>query len=517
MATAAKTLTTLSFAFIMSISTIESARATDLASASIEDVRRLLAAKQLSCLEIAQDALRRIQRLDHRLKAFIAVNPSLLDDARRLDAMREAGDVRPLHCVTVAVKDNIDVRGLATTGGSVLLRGNRPAQDATAVQRLRDAGALIIGKTNLDELAVAGSTISSLGQQTRNAYDLERFAAGSSGGSAVAVATGMAACALGTETVNSLRNAASSAGVVAVRSTHGVVSRHGSIPLSTTMDVVGPICRSVGDAIRILAVISGRDLRDPATVGSEGLERAIAPGTIHPADLRTVKLGVLANLFGEDAEHEAVNGVMAHALDTLRAAGVRTVDIADREFDSDQSSRRLNVSNYEFRPLFEAYLSGIGPIAGLATLQDYYAARRFPESTMLKFLTNAVTWKDPLDMPEYLAALQYRQAMRAKLLALMDEHGLDALVYPAQKRPPLKTGDTPRPERNGIFASALGFPAIDLPAGYADGGGSAPVGLPIGMDLLGRPRQDARLLGLALAVERALGPRRAPAMAGEGR
>jgi Asp-tRNA(Asn)/Glu-tRNA(Gln) amidotransferase A subunit family amidase len=498
----------------LSASTVAgTARAVDLGSLSITDLLDAQSGNQLSCVDIAKASLRRIAQLDGSLKVFISVNPHLLSDAAALDAQRAGKALLPMHCVPVAVKDNIDVAGLPTTGGSVLLRGNQPARDATAVRRLRAAGALIVGKTNLDEFAVAGSTISSILGQTLNPYDTTRFAAGSSGGSSVAVSTGMAVCALGTETVNSLRNAAGSAGVVAVRPTHGVVSRAGVIPQSSTMDIVGPICKTVADAASVLSVIAGRDYLDPETTAYEGLSTPVSREKLQPASLAGKTFGVMRNLFGKGVEHEPVNTVIAAAMRTLRQSGAEIVEIDDTEFDSDLSSQKLNVSNYEFRPLFEAWLANLPAAPGVVTVHDYYEMGRFPRSTMEKFLKNAVAWKDPLNMPAYRMALQYRYRMHEKVLTMMKDLRLDALVYPSQQRPPLTLDDKPRPERNGIFASALGFPAIDIPAGFTPATADAPLGLPVGIDMMGRPGEDMQLLSLSWAVERKLKARREPDLA----
>jgi amidase len=247
----------------------------DLNSASVSEILAAQASGRLTCTAIANHVQARIAAVDLRLKAFITVNPKLVEQAKELEAKRQQGALGPLHCIPVAVKDNFNTKDLPTTGGSVLLSTVIPSEDSAAVAKLRAAGALIVGKTNLDELAVAGSTISSLGGQTLNPYDQSRFAAGSSGGSAVAVSTGMATLAIGTETVNSLRNAANSAGVVAIRPTHGLVSRAGVIPLSTTMDVVGGFGRSVAEASTLLSILVGRDPADPATSAVEGLSRPI--------------------------------------------------------------------------------------------------------------------------------------------------------------------------------------------------------------------------------------------------
>lgn len=482
--------------------------AADLLEADIPTLLRAQAQGDLSCEQLARSTLDRIKRLDPKLKAFITINPRMLEDAHALDERRRVGDVRPLHCVPIAFKDNIDVRGMPTTGGSVLFRNNMPRADSEIARRLRAAGALLVGKANLDEFAVSGSTISSLGGQTLNPYDVRRFAAGSSGGPAVAVATGMAACAIGSETVNSLRNAASSAGVVAVRTSHGAISRRGVIPQSSTMDVVGPICRSVADTIQILNIIEGRDQLDPATTAFEGLAAPIATA-LQPIVLKGVRVGILENLFGTGPEHQAVNEVVHTALTKLRALGLETVNIDDVSFDSERSSKNLNVANYEFRPLFEAYLAQIKPVPGVATLQEYYNAKKFP-STMQSFLKNAVSWKAPLQMDGYRQSLKKGEALRKRILGLMDDYKLDALVYPSQKRPPLRIDEARRPERNGVFASAIGFPAIDLPAGFTPRELKSPQGLPIGLDILGKPGQDARLLGIAMSIEQVLDARRPP-------
>ncbi|KOQ39480.1 hypothetical protein ABW38_24220, partial [Achromobacter xylosoxidans] len=288
--------------------------------------------------------------------------------------------------------------------------------------------------------------------------------------------------------------------------TAGLVSRRGAIAQSSTMDVVGPICRSVDDAARVLAVMA-----DPRPAGAEAARAATAlrAGPPARASLAGKRFGVLANLFGKGPQHEPVNAIIRTALDALRAQGAQIVEIDDAEFDSDLGSKRLNVANYEFGPLFEAFLARLPTGAGPASLRAYVAAGRYPAG-MSKFLQQSVAWQDPLAMPEYREALRYGDTLRRKMLDLMDTQALDAMVYPAQKRPPLAVGDAPRPERNGIFASALGFPAIDLPAGFTPPDAGAPVGLPVGLDMLARPGDDVRLLGLALAVEQTLQARRKP-------
>ena len=481
----------------------------DLSSFGISDLLKRQAEDSLSCVQIASAVTARIGALDERLKVFITVNPKLAETARALDAARVSGaPLGPLHCVPLAVKDNFNTFDMPTSGGSVLLRDSRPSEDSFAVARLRAAGALIIGKTNLDELAVAGSTISSIRGQTLNPYDQSRFAAGSSGGSAVAVSTGIATVAIGTETVNSLRNAANSAGVVAIRPTRGLVSRTGVIPLSTTMDVVGSFGRTVADAAILLRVLSGRDPLDPWTTSVEAI-RSDSFGKVVPAELRGKRIGVLRNLFGRSPEHAPVNAVMADALNRLRSAGAEIVDIDDTRFDSEKSYEDLNVNNYEFKPLFERYLAQLGPKAPIKTVREYVDADKYPP-TMRSYLANAVKWQAPLEMQEYLQKLAAIADMRKFVLDLFESKKLDVLAYPMQKRASLRLTDTPKPERNGIFASALGFPAIDLPAGMTAPDATAPDGVPVGIDLIGRPFDDEALQAIAAGFERVIAGRRPP-------
>jgi amidase len=481
----------------------------DLNSASVSELLAEQAAGRLTCTEIAQHVSARIAAVNPLLKAFITVNPKLEEQAKALEEERKRGVLRPLHCIPVAIKDNFNTKDLPTTGGSVLLAKVTPSEDSAAVDKLRAAGALIVGKTNLDELAVAGSTISSLGGQTLNPYDQSRFAAGSSGGSAVAVVTGMATLATGTETVNSLRNAANSAGVVGIRPTHGLVSRAGVIPLSTTMDVVGGFGRTVADASALLSVLAGRDPVDPATSAVEGLA---SPIIAHPekANLVGKRIGVLRNLMGRGPEHQAANAVFDAAIAKAKAAGIVIIEIEDPDFDSEKSYASLNVSNYEFKPLFERYLAGLKG-SPIKTLQDYVAPGKYP-ATMESFLSNATKWKAPLDSDKYFELMSNILSFRRKTQDLMRLERLDALAYPMQKRASLKLTETPRPERNGIFASALGFPAVDLPAGFTSPEATAPIGVPVGIDLMGMPFQDASLISLAAGLEQVLKAHRAPGL-----
>jgi amidase len=470
------------------------------------------AAGSLTCAGIAREAAERAASAERSgFRVFLSMNPHLADDARNLDEDRRHGRILPLHCVPIALKDNIATADMPTTGGAVALREMRPAHDAPVVASLRAAGALIIGKTNLDELAIFGSTTSSLGGQTLNPYDRTRTASGSSGGSAVAVTIGIVVAALGTETVNSVRGPATVTGIVGMRSTRGVVSRDGVIPLSPTMDGVGVLARNVTDTAVVLEIIKGRDPRDPNTGSAEALPDTAFATAARAGSLSGQRIGVLRTLFGADADNAEVNAVLEAALARAATAGAVVVDVNDEAFDTKTMNDRLTVYNYEFRPAFERFLAEMADRAPLHTVKQYVDEGSYSRKTMDWFLSNAVRWTAPLEEPEYWKRLGAIAEYRQRVMSLMAAQRFDALAYPTARRPALRVGEPlSRPDRNGILASAIGLPAISLPVGMTQPTAEAPVGLPIGIDLMGGSLKDAALIGLAAGLERIVARRPPP-------
>jgi len=414
------------------------------------------------------------------------------------DAAKDAGKARgPLAGWSVLIKDNIDVAGLPTSIGTKAFASWRPAKDATVVARLKAAGAIILGKTNLHELALAGTTASALGGQTLNPRAPGRTPGGSSGGSAAALAAYFCRGALGTDTLNSLRSPASACGIAALRPTFGLLPRTGIVPVSPSQDAVGPMARNVGDVAALLDVMIGPpDPGDPANGLSIGQPQGGYVAAIQNATLGGARIGLLRHLFGRDADHQPVNDVLQGVFRKFREAGAALIEIDDPAFDSEMMIAELDVNLIEFREAFEAWLAGATPRPPITRLADL-VARQDCHPSIAGALAKAMGYARATDAPDYLLRRRRAMALRQRVLARMSVHRLDALAYPLQQRLVVKIDEPQQRDRNGILAAATGLPAIDIPAGAADG-------VPVGLDLLGRPWSEARLIALAAAAETAL-------------
>jgi Asp-tRNA(Asn)/Glu-tRNA(Gln) amidotransferase A subunit family amidase len=444
-----------------------------------------VATGERSCADVARDALAAIEN-GAPLGAFVTVNPQLMDDATRLDRERAAGRAGPLHGVPIAVKDNIETADMPTTAGTVAFRELRTRRDAPAVSRLRAAGALIVGKTNLDELAIAGRGQSALGGQVRSPHDPSRHPAGSSGGSAVAVATGMAVLALGTETVNSLRYPASATGTVAIRPTLDTVPGGGMFPQSAC-DVVGPMARSVADAMLLLDVLRGGTGRPPP-----------------PRTLQGARIGLVTSMIGGGSEHAGVNDAIAAALERLVACGASVVPVDEPFLATAPLYERLAVQVHEVAALFADYMAELHALPDVAGLESVRSLadllERGPHAPLVPSFIEAARRGTPEERAKEVIQRRTEAATVDRAVrALFKHERLDAVAYPLCQRPAARPIDEPsRPERNGILASTLGWPALNLPVGTATEGG---VTLPVGLDLTAPPEREADLLSLALAIE----------------
>src|SRR6266852_27097 len=318
--------------------------------ATIDELQGAMSAGELTSHALVQHYLDRIALYDKqgpKLNAFLLVNPRALHEADRLDQERASKGPRgPLHGIAVVLKDNMNTADLPTTGGSVAFAGAQPQADAFVVSKLRQAGAVVLGKTNLHELARAGTTVSSLGGQTKNPYDLARTPGGSSGGTAVAVAANMGAVGLGTDTVNSIRSPASACDVVGLRPTRGLVSRSGIIPAALTQDMAGPITRTVSDAALMLEAIQGPDPKDPTTSVLIGKEPAHYGEALVKDGLKGARIGVLRSFFGTKDENLEVNRVVGEAIDRMRALGAEPVELSV-SLDVDKLIATLDVQKWE--------------------------------------------------------------------------------------------------------------------------------------------------------------------------
>ena len=445
-----------------------------------------------------------------RLNALIAVSADARHLADSLDAIfaRTGNFVGPLHGIPVIVKDNIDTRDMPTTAGSLALAGSRPPDDAFVVQRLRTAGAILLAKSNLPDFAsLTFETVSSaLPGYTRNPYDLAVTTAGSSGGTATAIAANLGAVGLGTDTGNSIRGPAAFLSLVGLRPTVGLVSRDGVVPLDPARDVTGPMTRTVADAARVLDVIAGEDPADTMSVRSRGhLPVGGYQAHLRADALRGARLGVLRLLSNTPTTDAEVLRRFEQALLALRAAGAVLVDPADLA-GADALAQRTPRECRPFRQALAEYLAALGPSAPVHSLAEIVASGKVHPSLEERF-------KMYRDAPPPETNDACRRAdrqvdqLRIKVQRLLDDQRLDALVYPSWNNPPRLLGDlnTPDGSNGPRIASVVGLPAITVPMGFVRNGA-----LPVGLEIMGAAWSEPRLIELAYAYESGTHLRRAP-------
>ena len=510
-----KSLVTFCFAGLAAVAATraDAAESFQIEEATVTSIQQALRDKSLTCHALVQAYLDRIAAYDHKgpsLNAILALNPHALIEADQRDAdYARSGPVGPLHCIPLVLKDNYNTADLPTTGGSAALAGAQPKTDAFTVTRLRKAGAIILGKSNMHELALAGTTVSSLGGQTLNPYDLTRTPGGSSGGTGAAVAANLALAGTGSDTVNSIRSPASANALVGIRPTKGLLSRAGIMPVSETQDAAGPIARTVSDAARLLEVMAGYDPNDPSTAWSVGNMPASYTPFLEHGSLRGVRIGLLKTMLGSRPEHQEVNTVIAAAVAAMQNEGAIIVEVDDPALSAAKLNAENDVQKYEFRGLINAYLASI-PNAPAKSLADIIASGKFHKPSLESFLASAQAYQNGIEELDYHLRLLRNARTRDKLISLLAEHRLDAVVYPLQQRLVVPTSEANQADRNGILASVTGFPAITVPAGFSKPTVTAPLGVPIGMDILGRPWSEGRLIQIAHGFEQATHFRKPP-------
>ncbi|MBV9573771.1 MAG: amidase [Acidobacteriales bacterium] len=481
--------------------------------ASINEIHRGLRSGKLTCHSLVRQYLDRINAYDQQgpaLTAILYVNPKVLEQADAMDKqLKPATRLKPLQCIPVLLKDNFDTADMPTTGGSLALKGMQPAKDAFTVARLRQNGALILGKTNMHELAIAGLTASSLGGQTKNPYELARTPGGSSGGTGAALAANFATIGTGSDTVNSIRSPASANSLVGIRPTRGLISRAGVIPVSFTQDAAGPLARTVADAAVLLDVMAGYDPDDPVTALGIGRIPATYTASLNRNGLKGARIGVLRTLFGGGPDHQEVNRVMANALEVLKKQGAILVDIEDAAFDTGKLNSDLDVQKYEYKFALNNYLKD-QPNPPVHSLAELIATGNYHKPSLEKFLTSAEAQQNGLDESDYKDRRVKIDDLRVRLANAMAKNNLVALAYPHQKRLPVMIGEMNQAERNGILASLTGFPAITVPAGFSTPTESAPFGVPVGIEFLGQPFSEPQLLQIAYSFEQATHARKPP-------
>jgi amidase len=496
----------------LAIALAPGAAAFELEEATIGTVHQAMRTEGLTCHALVEAYLRRIEAYDRKgpkLNAIIAVNPDAVATADRMDVAWRANPAAagPLHCVPVILKDIYDTADMPTTGGSLNLKNSRPPRDAFAVRKLRDAGALILAKSNLQELALGGNSVSSLHGQVLNPYDLTRTPGGSSGGTGAAMAANFGLAGTGSDTGQSIRSPSSANSLVGIRPTRGLISRHGIMPVSITQDEIGPITRTVEDAARMLDVMAGYDPEDPITAA--GIRHVPKSYTqyLDPNGLRGKRIGILREFFGRDAIHAEVNQVIETDIAAFKALSAEVFDIAIPNLGSLTGGNSTVV--FENKIALNGYFKSLGPNAVIRNLTDFLASGGY-HSSIAQQLKDAEAMENGLNQPEYGAVFVKRDKLRTAILTAMADGRLDAILYPHQRQLVAKVGDE-QLERNGVLSNATGFSAITLPGGFTRPSPEAPLGVPVGVELIGRDWDEGELIRMGYAFEQGTRLRKPPA------
>ncbi|MDE2927206.1 MAG: amidase [Acidobacteriota bacterium] len=490
----------------------------ELDEVSILDLQRRMDSGQETARSIAEKYLLRIEEIDGRgpsLRSVIEVNPEALAIADSLDReRRESGARGPLHGIPILIKDNIDTADrMTTTAGSLALEGSVAQRDSFVASKLREAGAVLLGKTNLSEWANFRSTRSTSGWSgrgglTRNPYALNRNPCGSSSGSGVAASANLCSAAIGTETDGSIVCPSTANGIVGIKPTVGLVSRTGIIPISQSQDTAGPMARTVADAVAVLGALTGVDPADPHTPASQGRSHADYSRFLDPSGLRGARVGLVRRLLGF---HPDVDRIVEEAVAAMRTQGSVVVDPVDIPTWGRWSESEREVMYYEFKAGLNAYLAGLGGSRRVTSLKDLIrfneenADREMPYFGQEHFIQAQA--KGPLTDKRYRDALarNHRLSREEGIDRVMDEHRLDALLAPTGGPAwvtDLVNGDSYGGGSSG-GAAVSGYPNVTVPAGFVHG-------LPVGISFFGRAWSEGKLIRLAYAFEQATQARRAP-------
>jgi len=491
----------------------------DFEEADISALQKKMTSGEISARSLTEAYLTRIAQIDQqgpRLSSVIELNPDALAIAEGLDKeRREKGPRSPLHGIPVLVKDNIDTFDrMQTTAGSLALVGSKPAEDSGVVRRLRQAGAIILGKTNLSEWANIRSSHSTSGWSgrgglTKNPYALDRNACGSSSGSGAAVSANLCAVAVGTETDGSIMCPSSANGIVGLKPTLGLVSRAGIIPIAHSQDTAGPMARTVRDAAILLGALAGSDARDQATATAKVEANYLQ--SFDPNGLRGARLGIARKYFGFN---DTVDNLMNDVIGEMKAAGAVIIDPADLESHGKFDETELLVLLYELKADLNRYLASrkdaeVKTLADLIAFNEKNKAKEMPYFGQDLF--EKAQAKGPLSDKEYTAALAANQALSREhgINGVMDKFHLDALVAPSGAPAwltDLANGDHDVGGSSNAAAVA-GYPNITVPAGFV-------FGLPVGISFFGRPWSESTLLRIAYGFEQVVKARKPPEFLG---
>lgn len=474
----------------------------DVHERSIAELQAAMAAGEVTARGLVEGYLQRIDSFDLQgpaLNAMVSLNQEALARADQLDADRAAGQLRgSLHGIPVVVKDNYDTADMPTSAGAIALATSFPPDDAFQVRRLRDAGAIVLGKTNMHELARGITTVSSVFGQTRNPYDPDRNPGGSSGGTGAAVAASYAAAGMGSDTCGSIRIPSAHHALVGLRGTRGLASGDGIVPLSTTQDIGGPLARSVEDLAIVLDATVGEDPADETTARSAGRIPPSYSDALAGASLSGVRVAVIEELMGEGGAERPVREVIEAAVEAMVAAGAEQIEIPDPEFgDLLQGASLIGL---EFKIDFDNYLADT-PDAPVRSLEELVELGLYHD--VLGTMESSLE-VESLDTDDYRTRLERREAAREAVETVLDAHDLTALIYPTIRQTARPIGQG-QPGSNCALSAVSGLPAISVPAGYA------PDGMPVGMEMIGREFAELELLRVAYAFEQETDHRRPPA------
>lgn len=480
--------------------------------ATIANVHDAMRAGRLTCVALVGQYLKRIAAYDKNgpaINSIVLINPDAEKQAAELDRrFAQSGLTGPLHCVPMIVKDNFETKGLQTTDGALAFAGYIPDQDAFLVKRVKEAGAIVLAKSNMAEWAFSPyETVSSiLPGYTRNPYALDRVTAGSSGGTAAAIAASFGLVGFGSDTGNSIRGPSSHQALVGIRSTMGLTSRAGVFPLSLLADIAGPIARTVEDATKVFQVVAGADPNDPVTSAATAHLPQDYTASFDRNGLHGAVIGVLRQAYERNSTDPEIVRIFMSAVEDLRRAGATIVDPATVDLSAIARPRDLGPC-MGFKYDLNRFLASRGDRVPVKTLAEIIRSGRFHPSVQGRLENAEKGPENGPDTPACQAGNAYRDKVRGAVVKTMDQLHLNAFVYPTWSNVPRLIGDlnTPAGDNSQFYSPTTGFPAINVPMGFTRGGT-----LPAGMTIYGRAWSEPLLLKFAYAYEQATHHRHPP-------
>jgi Asp-tRNA(Asn)/Glu-tRNA(Gln) amidotransferase A subunit family amidase len=506
----------LTCCLLLSLSVVPAAQtpaAFEVHEASISQIHDAMKAGRLSCRALVEQYLRRIDAFDKNgpaINAIVITNPDALKQADAMDQrFKQGGLSGPLHCIPTIVKDNFETIGLQSANGSLALAGFVSNKDAFQVRKIKEAGALVIAKSNMAEWAFTpNETLSSiLPGYTKNPYALDRVTAGSSGGTAAAVAASFGTVGLGSDTGNSIRGPSSHQALAGIRSTMGLTSRAGVMPLNLLADIAGPMARSLADAVTVFQVIAGSDADDPVTAAAAAHLPQNYAASLVADGLKGARIGVLRFAYERESTDAEIVQVFMRAVDDLRRAGATIIDPGVVEGIGEIRRQQGVGPCMGFKYDINRYLASHGDRVPVKSLAEIVKSGRFHPTVRLRLEQAEEGPVNGPDTPACKAEMTYREQVRAAVNKSMDAQKIDAWVYPTWSNPPRLIGDlnTPGGDNSQFFSPTTGFPSIQVPMGYTRGGR-----LPAGITFFGRAWSEPQLIKYAYAYEQATRHRRPP-------